>query len=71
MYWSMAEESADGMRRRLMTIMFSIFQHFISSGAFKSKEAEQSEEIFKSVGIDKEGGLVFTLDTLQVKTHSS
>lgn len=38
----------------------------ISSGAFKTTEEVESEEVFKSVGIDKEGGLVFTLDTLQV-----
>ena len=37
----------------------------ISSGAFKAKDEIESDEIFKSVGIDKEGGLVFTLDTLQ------
>ena len=38
----------------------------ISSGAFKTNDEAKSEEVFKSVGIDKEGGLVFTLDTLQV-----
>ena len=45
---------------------FHRIEHFISSGAFKTNEEEKSEEVFKSVGIDKEGGLVFTLDTLQV-----
>jgi len=35
------------------------------NGAFKTTEEVESEEVFKSVGIDKEGGLVFTLDTLQ------
>ena len=39
---------------------------YIFSGAFKTNEEVESEEVFKSVGIDKEGGLVFTLDTLQV-----
>ena len=39
---------------------FSVF-----SEAFKAKDEVESDEIFKSVGIDKEGGLVFTLDTLQ------
>ena len=41
----------------------------ISSEAFKTDEEAKSEEVFKSVGIDKEGGLVFTLDTLQVPGH--
>ena len=38
---------------------------FVYSEAFKAKDEVESDEIFKSVGIDKEGGLVFTLDTLQ------
>ena len=42
----------------------------ISSGAFKAKDEIESDEIFKSVGIDKEGGLVFTLDTLQANNCS-
>ena len=42
---------------------------YIFSGAFKTNEEVESEEVFKSVGIDKEGGLVFTLDTLQVHHH--
>ena len=43
----------------------------ISSGAFKAKDEIESDEIFKSVGIDKEGGLVFTLDTLQAYKNIS
>ena len=39
---------------------------FPLSKAFRMEDEVDSTEVLKSVGIDKEGGLVFALDTLQV-----
>ena len=47
---------------------------FLFSNAFKLDAEEEHREVFKSLGIDKEGGFVFSIDTMQVfffrkKTH--
>ena len=48
--------------------------NFLFSNAFKLEAEEEHREVFKSLGIDKEGGFVFSIDTMQVfffrkKTH--
>ena len=40
--------------------------NFLFSNAFKLDAEEEHREVFKSLGIDKEGGFVFSIDTMQV-----
>ena len=40
--------------------------NFVFSNAFKLDAEEEHREVFKSLGIDKEGGFVFSIDTMQV-----
>ena len=38
----------------------------LRSDAFKLDGEEEHREVFKSLGIDKEGGFVFSIDAMQV-----
>ena len=46
--------------------MLNCYFGHISSGAFKRDGEDDSAEILKSIGIDREGGFVFALDTMRV-----
>ena len=52
--------------RYILSSKYTILEQYLPSDAFKLEDEEEHLEVFKSLGIDKEGGFVFSIDTMQV-----